>query len=114
MNIKGEIRGMSLKIMASFILKEKGKEGLKKIEDTITNLGYPLKYRQIKAMAFYPIGLDPFMMVVAKKVLNFDKEDFRKLGEFSPKTAIIIRLFLKYLISVRKVAENVTEMWKKY
>ncbi len=114
MKIKGEVRGMSLKNIAAFVLKERGKEGLKKLEDTITRLGYPLKYRKIRAMTFYPLGLEPLMMVVAKKVLNFNKEDFRNLGEFSPKTAIIIRLFLQYFLSVRKVAESVTEMWKKY
>jgi len=114
MKIKGNVRGMSLKNIAAFVLKERGEKGLRELEDTITNFGYPLKYRQIKTMAFYPIGLDPFMMVVAKKILNFNEEDFKKLGEFSAKSAIIVRLFMKYLLSVRKVADNVTEMWKKY
>ena len=114
MKIKGKVRGMSLRNIAAFVLKERGKEGLKKLEDTITRLGYPLEYRKIKTMTFYPLGLEPLMMVVAKKLLNFNEEDFRQLGEFSPKSAIIVRLFLQYLVSIRTVAENVSEMWKKY
>ena len=112
--IKGEIRGMSLKIIASFIIREKGKEGLKKIEDTITGLGYPIKYKNIKAMTFYPVGLEAITELALIRVFNFGKEEFKKLGEFAPKSAIVVRLFMRYLFSMNSLINGIPKMWKIY
>ena len=114
MNIKGEIRGMSLKIIANFILQEKGKVGLKKIEDTITELGYPIRYKDIKAMTFYPIGLEAITELALERVFGFGKEEFKKLGEFSPKSAVVVRLFMKYLFSINSLVKGIPKMWKIY
>jgi len=114
MKIKGEVRGMSLKIMASFILREKGKEGLKKIEETITKLGYPIKYKDIKTMTFYPVGLEAITELALKRIFNFGKEEFKKLGEFAPKSAIVVRLFMRYLFSMNSLINGIPKMWKIY
>ena len=114
MKIKGEIRGMSLKIIANFILREKGKEGLKEIEDTITNLGYPIKYKDIKAMTFYPVGLEAVTELALMRIFNFGKEEFKKLGEFAPKSAVVVRLFMRYLFSMNSLIKGIPKMWKIY
>ena len=58
METKGETRGMSIKGDLEYVLYKKGKEGLKKIEDEMARLGYPIKYKKMKSMKFYPIGLE--------------------------------------------------------
>jgi hypothetical protein len=54
MEIKGEAKGVTFKTDAEHILKEKGDEGLKRLEAELESLGCPIKYQQIKAMAFLP------------------------------------------------------------
>ena len=43
MKVKGEVRGAGLKVDWEFILREKGEEGLKRVEDRMAELGFPLK-----------------------------------------------------------------------
>ena len=112
--IKGEIRGIALKGTAKFILEEKGEEGLKKLEDTITKLGYPLKFKRIKKMDFYPLGLDPIINLSMKRLFNYDNEKFYEIGRFSSKFPVPIRLFMKYLVSIDKLVKEVPKMWRTY
>ena len=43
MKIRGEIRGSSLRVDWDFIIEAKGEEGLKRVEDRMAELGFPLK-----------------------------------------------------------------------
>ncbi|XOB40363.1 MAG: hypothetical protein ACKKMR_03590 [Candidatus Nealsonbacteria bacterium] len=114
MKIEGEVRGLTLKGYTNFILKEEGKEGLKRLEDAITELGYPIKHREIKAMSFYPVGLDNLLLLSIKKLFNYDNKKFQEIGEFQAKSPLIIRLFVKYFISLEKAIEAAPKMWKVY
>lgn len=44
MGIEGKVRGAVFKADVDFITKEKGREGLKKIEERMESLGYIFKY----------------------------------------------------------------------
>ena len=114
MNTEGEIRGLGLKGYTNFILKEKGKEGLKRLEDAMAELGYPIKHREIKATNFYPVGLDNLLLLSIKKLFNYDNKKFREIGEFQAKSPLIIRLFVKYFISLEKAVKAAPQMWRKY
>jgi len=113
MNLKGEVRGMGMKGHAEFILKEEGEEGLKKMEETITNLGYPIKYKEIKLMSFYPIGLEAVTLIVIKKLFNYDDKKFQEMGKFGVKVSFLLRIFTRYFVSLEKFAKVAPGMWKK-
>lgn len=49
MRIKRKVREEEIKNYADFILKNKKETRLKKLEETITNLGYLIKYRELKS-----------------------------------------------------------------
>jgi len=114
MKIEGEARGLMLKGYTNFILKEEGREGLKKLEDAMAELGYPIKHREIKATNFYSIGLDNLLLLSIKKLFNYDDKKFREIGEFQAKSPLIIRLFVKYFISLEKAVKAAPQMWRKY
>lgn len=114
MKIEGETRGMAIKDDFEYVLQKKGKEGLAKLENEMNNLGYPIKHKEIKIMNFYPSGLEPIVMLVIKKVFNFDKGDFIKLGKFSAQLPWIIRLFVKYFGSLGLIVKNTPKMWRTY
>ncbi len=113
MGINGEFRGISFKGELDFILNDQGKEGLEKIEKLTADLGYPIKYKEIKTMDFYPLGLEGIMFLGARRILGYDDKKFQEMGKFESKMSILIRLFLKYFYSVEKLIEKVSDMWGK-
>ena len=50
MSLKGEVKGAGIKTHGEFILKEEEEEGLKKLEEIVTKLGYSIKYKEIKCV----------------------------------------------------------------
>ena len=114
MRIKGEIRGVSIKSDLEFILKERGSEDLNKIEKTITNFGYPIAYKEIQILNFYPLGLDAIIMLLAKRMLDFENKDFQKMGRYEAKLSLIMRLFMRYFYSIDRFAKEISSIWRKY
>jgi len=114
MEIKGEVRGFAFKDDAEFILKEKGEEGLKKLEDELARVGYPIEYKKIKLMNFYPIGMQILNLLAIKKVFNFDDNKFREMGAFESKLPLAVRFFMRYFVSFKTMAKQTSKMWKKY
>ena len=111
--VKGEIRGVSLKGDGEFVLKEVGEKGLKKLEETMAKLGFPIKYREIKPMSFYPLSLDAINLVTITKLFNFDEKKLQELGRFLAKASLLLRLFMRYFASIETIAKKAPEMWKK-
>ena len=111
--IKGEVRGVAFKENIRFVYKEKGKEGVKKLEDIIVKLGYP-EYRKIRQMSFYPLWFLTFTMLVLKRLFNFDDKKFQEMGRFNAKFSIIIRVLLKHLVSLDVATKAAPKMWRKY
>ncbi len=115
MKIKGEVRGVVLKTDEEYILKEKGKEGLEKVEQKLKELGHPIKYEEIRTMDFYPVGLRVLSLLAVREVFNFSDEEIRKIGTFATKMSLIIRLFTKYFLSVRRVVmKESPRIWSKH
>ncbi len=112
--IEGESRGASFKADGDFILKEKGEEGLIKLEERLAELGYPIKYKEMKATDFFPSGLRGIELLVIRELFNFTKEDFAQMGIFQTKISLILKLFMKFFVSIDVLSKKVPEMWRKY
>ena len=112
MKIEGEARGLGFQTEAKFVLKEEGEEGLKRLDNQMAKLGYP--YSKIKTMDFYPLGLLAVNMLVIKRLFNYDDRKFQEMGKFEAKSSLIIRLFMKYFVSLKRVAKESPKMWRKY
>ena len=114
MKLKGQIRGAAIKEIIKYVLKEEGEDGLGKLEDAMEKIGYSIEGRNIKAMKFYPLGLEASTLVAVKRLFNYDDKKFQDLGRFAGKFSIIIRLFMGYLVSIEKIAKETPKMWRKY
>lgn len=112
MKIKGKTRGVSVKDYGDYILKEKGENGLRRLEEAITKTGYPIKFKEIKAMAFYPLGLEGLTLLIIKRLFGFDDDKIQEMGKQQAKVSILIRLFMKYFFSLKKTAGVVPRMWR--
>ena len=115
MEIKCEIRGVDLKTDAQFVLKENGKEALKKVEKELKKVGYPIEYEKLDTMDFYPGGLKALSLLAIKKVLNFDDKKIKEMGVFAPKTSLIVKLFIRSFYPLKKFFfQTSPKVWKKH
>jgi predicted hydrocarbon binding protein len=114
MKISGEVRGVTLKTDAEFITREKGKEGVKKLELELERISCPIKYNEIESMNFYPIGLRIVSLYAIKSLFNFDEEKIKEIGMFAPKTSLIIKFFMQYFLSLEKTIGELSKIWKKH
>ena len=114
MAFKGKIRGVGLKNYADYIIKEDGEESLKKVEEVSARVGYPIKYKTLRNMDFYPLGYQAITIEAIRQALGYTDEKFYELGNFEPKVSLIVKLFLKYFVSMDRLAREAPNMWKKY
>ena len=112
--IKGQIRGIGTKDILEFVLKEEGKEGLKKLEDATVSLGYSVNYKDIKRMNFYPLVSLAVLFLLIKKLFNYNDEKLQEMGRFCSRSSAILRIFMKYLVSIENIAKEAPTMYKKY
>ncbi len=114
MSIEGDVRGMALKSHGSFIIKEKGEEGLKRLEQEMKRLGCPFEYKKIEPMDFYPVGIEALELILAKEIFDFQDKKFEEMGRFGAKSSLIMRFFTKYLFSINTVVKHASKIWRRY
>ncbi|MDO8424699.1 MAG: hypothetical protein Q7S70_02045 [bacterium] len=112
--VAGEARGVILKTDGEFILREKGEEGLKKLEKELKELGFPIDYRQIESMNFYPLGLRIISLLAIQKVFGFDEQKIKEMGSAAPKVSLVIKLFMQYFLSLKLIFKQIPRMWHKH
>lgn len=111
--IKGEVRGVALRDDAEFIFCNKGEEGIRKLEEAMACFGYPIKYKEVRTMDFYPLSMDAVNLVLIQKLFDFDNKKIQELGSFLARASFILRLFMKYFGSLATVAKEAPRMWRK-
>ncbi|MCP6717938.1 MAG: hypothetical protein KJI70_00110 [Patescibacteria group bacterium] len=114
MRIKGEVRGIAPKAHVQFVVEEKGESIFEKVEDKMAELGHPVNYKSLRPMNFYPIGIEAITLLVIKQLFNYDDEKFKEIGKYQSKISLIIKLFTKYFVSIKIIAQKAPEMWRKY
>ena len=115
MNKKGEVRGIALINENDFIIKEKGKEGLKKFEEAVARLGIKKEEKELNKWEFYPIGQEIIELLVIKKIFNFSDDKMKEIGILGSKLSYIVKLFFQYYMgSMNFLAQKAPELWRKY
>jgi len=113
-SIPGEAIGASIKEDLRFILMKEGEEGLKKVEDELEKLGYPLKYNEIKTFHWYPFYLNLLLYPIEKDLFQWGDEVFRENGRLSAKISVVLKILVKYFISLESTLKQVGRFWRMY
>jgi len=114
MEIEGEVRGVVFQTDAEYVRLKKGEEGLKILKEKTKELGYPIEYEQIKTMDWYPVGLRVVSLLAAKEAFNWGNEEIWDMGNSAPKYSFIVKLLLKYFLSLRRSLEETSTYWRKH
>ncbi|MBD3208299.1 MAG: hypothetical protein GF370_02520 [Candidatus Nealsonbacteria bacterium] len=114
MELPGTVRGAGMKSYGQFILEKEGEEALKKLEKEMASLGHPIEYRQLRTMDLYPFGLEALTLISIQKLFDYGPEEYREMGRFEMKVSLLIRLFMKYFISLERVIDEFPKICRKH
>lgn len=112
--IEGKVRGAVFQTDAEYIKNKHGQDGLKKVKDELKRLGYPIEYEKIKAMEWRPLGLRAISLLVIKDLFKWEDKDVKLMGNSAPKYSFIIKLLMKFFISIEEAFSHAPEYWEKH
>lgn len=112
-SLKGEIIGTGFIEDVRFILENKGKKGLAKMEEAMAELGCP-KYGEIEDFKWYPVGCYLITLLLAKELFGWSEEMFQKMGANAVKVSLITKIMMRYFVSIRRCFEQAPRSWKMY
>ncbi len=113
-SVKGNVKGDAINLHAAYVRKMEGDDGLRKVEEKLKELGYPLEFAKVNKFEWYPIYLADLVILVSKEVFNWSDEDIFRMGKESVKHSFIFRLLLSHTLSVEKLFKSTSYMWKRY
>lgn len=114
MKKRGQVRGVVFNTDSEYILREKSEEGLKKVEQKTKEWGYPIDYKNVRNMEWYPVGLRALSLLAAKEVFDWSDEKIKDMGHSAPAYSFIVKLLMKYLLTLKQTYEKSPGYWTKH
>jgi hypothetical protein len=113
MKIEGEVKGVSLQIDAGYVERKWGKEGLDRIKRKLAEVGFPIDFQKISALEWRPAGLRILSLLAIKEIFGLDDEGIKEMGRLAPIHSFIVKLLLKYAVTIRIGIKHLDEIWRK-
>jgi len=114
MRLKGNSRGEILRTHAIYILYRKGEEGLREVEKKMEELGYPLRFKGIHPLSWYPEALSVLVILCAREIFKWKDSDIFDMGNSAPKYSFIVKLLMRYFVSLRRCFEEAPNYWREH
>ena len=111
--IKGQGRGVVFKPIFEFILEHEGKDGLKKLENFLEQIGFPLKDDEIRSMDFYPLKKKAALFVAISRLFNYSEEKFKEMGEEAAHFPLLVRRLVE-LFPADRLVKDAGKVWKLF
>ena len=113
MKIEGKMKGELLRSNFTYLREKEGGDAVIKMEKKLNELGYPLRFSEIEPFKWYK---DPFcatFMLSFNEEFGWDEEDIFNLGRFALQYSIIIKITLRYLLSLKKAFSFSSMLWRR-
>ena len=114
LNFDGMVKGESFRTHGEYIRYREGEEGVRRVEEKMAELGVPIKFKNIKPLQWYNEGKSSLIIVIAKEIFNWTEDDIYEMGRFSAKSSFIVKVLMRYFVSLEKVLSQAPVYWKKY
>ncbi len=114
MGIKGNVKGVVFQTHAAYIRHREGENGLMAVEKKMEELGYPVKFNEVKPFKWYSEAHTILVILVAKDIFGWDDSDIFDMGNSAPKYSFIVKLLMRYFLSPKKTLEMSPRYWKKH
>jgi len=113
MRVKGNVSGTIFRADQQFVLEERGKEAVAKVERRLEELGYPIKFEEISSFKWYPEAHACLVYLLILEVFNWDKSRAFNIGYAVPSYSTLTKLLMKY-ISIEKLLKEASRYWRKH
>ena len=114
MRKKGKVRGVVFNTDAEYILYKKGEEVLEKVQQKTKEWGYPVDYKNIRNMEWYPVGLRALSLLAVKTMFNWSDKEIENMGYSAPAHSFVVKLLMKYLLTLKETYQKSSEYWTKH
>ncbi|OGZ33849.1 MAG: hypothetical protein A2Y98_02105 [Candidatus Portnoybacteria bacterium RBG_19FT_COMBO_36_7] len=110
----GKVKGAVFNTTEDYIRLRYGNKGIKLLENEMANLGHPLNFEKINNLDWYPIGLRVLSFIALKKAFSWGDKELIDMGIASPKVSFLIKLILRYFISIETTFKEAPRYWKNH
>ncbi len=111
---KGKVLGTVFITDREYIINTEGKEGLKKAEERLRDMGLSLSYEEIQGSKFYPIGHRILSLIAISQALTLSPKEIRDMGFNAPRISSVIKLFARFFLSAEEVFKRASKIWEKH
>jgi len=112
--IPGNVKGEVFNTFIPYIRKKEGEEGLRKVMERLRELGCEFDDKEINSFQMYPNYLGALFIVIPHEIFDWTEDDVFEMGYEAPRRSFIIKMLLKYLVSVEKLFQEASTYWEKH
>jgi hypothetical protein len=111
--VKGNVRGEGILTDIEYLRYKKGDEGVQILEEKLKELGYPIKFKDVRPMKWYPVGLDALKILTMKEIFNWSDKEIFEMANFAAKVSLLIKIMVKYFLSAEKSFKQSPKYWRQ-
>lgn len=114
-NLKGNVKGDCTEAIVKYLKEIKKESYLPEIQKKMmTEYGFNEDLEKIKPLNWYPIAFEVALIFSIKEVLDLKDDEIKDLGRNLPKIAFIVRVLMKYFLTLKRGYEEAPNFWKKH
>ncbi len=114
LNLEGNAKGEVLRTFLRIVEEKEGKEGLEKLKKKLRELGVKQDLDNVKSFQWTKEGVNALAVVTGKELFGWTEEEVFEIGRSTPKISFVIKVLVKYLVSIETLFKNSDTYWKKH
>ena len=111
---KSKIRGEAILNKMAYIGAQRGEDGTRVVDRKLRALGYSLDLKKIRSLDWYPDAYSVLILLVAKELFDWSDDDIYAMGKNSPRISFIVKLLMKYFVSIERTFKSAPQSWQKH
>lgn len=108
----GKVKGEILLSHAEYIREKEGEGGLEKLEEKMSELDAPIKFREIKEDDWISEGISALAVIVSKEIFSWNEKDVFEMGKHALHLSPALKFLLANVASPQRLFEESYVYWK--
>jgi len=113
-NTGGKVRGEAIISRMAYIRHQKGEAGVRAVGKKLKEAGCRIELGKLQSLSWYPEACGIVIILAAQEVFGWGETDIFAMGENAPKISFLVKLLMKYFVSVEKTFLASPANWRKH
>jgi hypothetical protein len=113
MKVSGKTRGEVILNRIDYIRGKEGEAAVKKVQERLAELGYPLDLENLNSLGWYSEALSILIILAAEELYGWDHQVIFDMGSHSPKISFIVKLMMNF-VSLEYAFHAAPKSWRKH